>query len=55
MKTGTWTPTWQGASGQSGPSYSTREASYTKIGNVQYISKLMWIFLIEGILLMAQQ
>jgi hypothetical protein len=29
---GTWTPAWEGSQGQSGQSYSTREATYTKIG-----------------------
>jgi hypothetical protein len=38
---GTWTPTWQGASGQSGQSYSTREASYTKIGRAVNIQCYM--------------
>ena len=38
---GTWTPTWQGASGQSGQSYSTREASYTKIGRAVHIQAYM--------------
>ena len=40
-ETGTWTPTWQGASGQSGQSYSTREASYTKIGRAVHIQAYM--------------
>jgi hypothetical protein len=31
-ETGTWTPAWEGSQGQSGQSYSTREATYTKIG-----------------------